>query len=66
MFCYTYIACIVTCLFEFLGLSVIPYNAFTYDVLSFCPPFSGKNYTLNFVKFSEGKTLWTLTLSMPS
>jgi len=39
---YTSTACLVTGLFELLRLSVTLYNIFTYDVLSFCPPFSGK------------------------
>ena len=33
---------LITGLFEFLRLSVTMYNVFTYDVLSFCPLFSGK------------------------
>ena len=40
--CYTYMACLVTGLFELRRLSVILYNVFTLVVLSFCPPFWGK------------------------
>jgi len=38
---FTYIVCLVTGLFELLRLNVILYKVVTYDVTTFCPPFSG-------------------------